>query len=317
MGHFISVDWGTSNFRLKVLDIQSGKVLESHSNNHGIKKLYQKWQQVGGTKEDIFLGYLASQLEQLQTGLDPQCIIGISGMASSSIGIQELPYSRLPFEMNGKGLLVKSLTSRSLPYKVYLISGVCAEQDVMRGEETQLIGLFHQSNSLADGCLILPGTHSKHLFCEKGMVVSFQTHMTGEIFNLLSSSSILANSVAPQPWSSIFQAAFLAGIERSKSQHLLLHDLFTIRAKDLFKQQSKAENYYFLSGLLIGFELHSVQLFQSERIFLCAGNQLSILYEFALEAISLAAKTSVLSSEMVDQAAEKGQMAILKTYEYL
>ncbi len=63
----------------------------------------------------------------------------------------------------------------------------------MRGEETQLIGCLKSGKQ--DGFFIFPGTHSKHVEVEDGMVKDFKTYMTGEFFELLSQKSILLNSV--------------------------------------------------------------------------------------------------------------------------
>ncbi len=63
-------------------------------------------------------------------------------MASSSIGMKELPYARLPFALDGGHVqLMYFREERVFPHEIMLISGVKSDHDVMRGEETQLIGL--------------------------------------------------------------------------------------------------------------------------------------------------------------------------------
>merc|ERR1712216_152509 len=95
-----------------------------------------------------------------------------------------------------------------------IIPGLCyrpatgAAPDVMRGEETQLLGAWSGKRRL----FVLPGTHSKWALTSADGVVSFQTQMTGEFFELLRRHSILRTSMeeGPEDWT-----AFQAGLSRS------------------------------------------------------------------------------------------------------
>src|SRR5690606_457770 len=118
--------------------------------------------------------------------------IVISGMASSSIGWSELPYSSLPFALDGSDLNYKIIEIPSFSHSVLLLSGICSDDDIMRGEEIQLLGCC--SNAEADGTYVFPGTHSKHIHIRDGKVISFRTYMTGEIFQLLTENSILKDN---------------------------------------------------------------------------------------------------------------------------
>ncbi len=149
---------------------------------------------------------LARSLEPLLAEW-PQLLAGapiaISGMASSSIGWQELPYARLPMSLDGSGLLWRDAEPLSLgdtEHRVILVSGARTDTDVLRGEETEVIGLFNlgeleqfQARSL----VIKPGTHSKHVQVADGQLVDFATFMTGELFDVLSRHSILRYSIEP------------------------------------------------------------------------------------------------------------------------
>ena len=61
--------------------------------------------------------------------------------------------------------------------------------DVMRGEETQLVGAVAADE--ASVLAVLPGTHSKWARVDRGRVVDFTTYMTGELYGVLLSHSIL------------------------------------------------------------------------------------------------------------------------------
>src|SRR5690242_15166678 len=94
---FLSVDWGTTNFRLRLVKKYPLQVMKEISSSIGAKALYSKWQQQGGDREHLFLDFLKRQIERLQCDIPEDIEIMISGMASSNIGIQELPYASLPF----------------------------------------------------------------------------------------------------------------------------------------------------------------------------------------------------------------------------
>ena len=82
---FLSVDWGTSNFRLRLVEKLSLHVIHEIVSPMGVKPIYLKWQQEGGEREFIFLDYLAQQINTLPFGFPENIEIVISGMASHSL----------------------------------------------------------------------------------------------------------------------------------------------------------------------------------------------------------------------------------------
>jgi 2-dehydro-3-deoxygalactonokinase len=146
--------------------------------------------------------------------------------------------------------------TETFPHEVILISGARTSNDVMRGEEIQLIGCDFLSNE--ERIYILPGTHSKHITVKNQYVIDFKTYMTGEFFQLLSKQSILSKSVDnDKKWNNDSVRAFEEGVAQSTNDNLL-HEAFLVRTKELFGQYSKEMNYHYLSGLLIGTELKSL-----------------------------------------------------------
>src|SRR5262249_746446 len=124
--------------------------------------------------------------------------------------------------------------------------------DVMRGEETQLIGL---AGRLGDSpqIVVLPGTHSKWAVIEGGRILSFATYLTGELFGLLVERSILGRLMterADDP------AAFDRGVARTAIDgHAILGSLFSARSLGLLGDLPGSSLYSYLSGLLIGAEI--------------------------------------------------------------
>src|SRR5262245_12577368 len=100
-------------------------------------------------------------------------------MASSSIGMIEVPYKETQFKADGSDLKVKKIDrSKDFEHDTFIISGARTNNDVMRGEETQLAGCKDTGDKKS--LYIFPGTHSKHILVKKGIAVSFKTFMTGE-----------------------------------------------------------------------------------------------------------------------------------------
>lgn len=285
---FISCDWGTSAFRLRLLD--GGRILATLSTHAGIAATYAAWeasglaaaQRVAFYREVLekAIGDLAALMQASgearvrdaggvhrrdrdgRSAPDLQGVpVVVSGMASSSIGMLELPYHPLPFDVSGVGLLPRTLPpTTASPRTLYLLPGVRSADDVMRGEETQLIGCG--VNQPGERVFIFPGTHSKHVIVRNGRAVDLKTFMTGEFFSLLARQSILAGSVAapgpesgPDPARAAgLPAAFFAGLAAARESGLL-HNAFLTRTNHLFHKYGKEDNYHFLSGLLIGEEL--------------------------------------------------------------
>ncbi len=213
----------------------------------------------------------------------------ISGMASSSVGWRELAYARAPFALDGSGLRVEKIAWPAPTWigETYLISGVATANDMMRGEECQIIGLLgsaRQELSLArERCLvILPGTHSKHVRVENGRVVDFHTFMTGELFNVLTQHSLLRATVDAQALPEKFPEHFAEGVRAAQSPGLA-RSLFQARARSVLGGRSNPENCAYLSGLLIGAELEEIR--NAPWLVVLAGHPtLCGLYETALMA---------------------------------
>lgn len=288
--YFLSCDWGTTSFRLKLVDNQTGKVTAEFKDQDGIKTINSRWLKYDGrlNRTDFFLSHLQNKISYLikrtseETGSLP---IVLSGMASSSIGIKELPYASLPVSLIDTDLYIDEIkASDQLPHDLYLVSGLQTDDDIMRGEETQIIGLA-EKHAINNGVYLLPGTHSKHVFVRNNILQDFKTYLTGELFELLATDSILANSVHK---SSGFKnkTAFHRGIDASQEANLL-HALFKVRSSDILDGSDPVDNYEYLSGLLIGSELSNLRMTVPEQIVIAGAKILQDYYSAACDYLKL------------------------------
>ncbi|MBE7174449.1 MAG: 2-dehydro-3-deoxygalactonokinase [Williamsia sp.] len=307
---FISCDWGTSTFRLRWVQMPDVNILAKVKTSEGISQAYRQWQERGSNVEDrlpFYQRYLLDGIRQMKqqtsNSLENLTVV-ISGMASSSIGMMELPYSTLPFSCSGEGLNIKKIPpSCTFPHPMLIISGARAEDDVMRGEETKIVGAYVRRTAAEDEWMIMPGTHPKHIHISRDRVINFKTYMTGELFHLLSAKSILSASV--QATDAPPSAHFIKGVKEA-SQANLLHKLFKVRTAALFSHYTPAESYHYLSGLLIGSELLDLQTQHIKRVSLIASGQLAAYYQAALENLDI----QITNCIDADEALLRGQQQI-------
>ena len=255
--HILCCDWGTTSFRLRLVERQDYKVLAEYLTKDGVAGTYRDWKEQDEINRfDFYAAILKNSIKELAKKtsfiLDTIPVI-VSGMASSSIGMEELPYAELPFESNGSQASVrvfKDFNGKDAP--LVLVSGLKSHEDVMRGEEAQLIGLLKLNEISIQASekivFVFPGTHSKHITVKDRFVIDFQTFMTGEIYNILTEHSILKDSVLSSSGTVLMQADqikdFLKGVEISGTS-ALLHSLFTVRTGQLFGQFTKEQNAYY------------------------------------------------------------------------
>ena len=310
---FISCDWGTSVLRLRYIDTDRLQVRGETLSKEGIAQTYKAWQ--AGSREtdriSHFTAVLVRELRQLakMTGRDTAGIpILCSGMGSSSIGIWELPYSQLPFSLEGTNTIVAPVSAANLKNPLFLISGIKSEEDLMRGEETELLGLADLMEGLpGEYTAIMPGTHSKHIKVRDGNIIDFHTFMTGELFNVLKSQSTLKYSVeepGKPDWDS-----FRLGLYESGRQSLL-KNLFRVRVNELMKTLDKCRNHDFLSGLLIGAELQSPLLLETGTIVLSGNKVIRPYYSIAADYLGLGKKLLEVPEHIYDLSALTGQWLI-------
>lgn len=291
----------------------------------GTAIIYNEWktwvEQQGMGREEFYFQKLQQHInalsEKLAVSLSGLPIV-ISGMICSSIGIKELPYAPLPFSINGSGAIVRKCPAENdFGHPVWLISGICTERDVIRGEETQMIGLAcmdPETYASGTSVCIFPGTHSKHIRVKDGSIIDFKTFMTGELFHVITHHSILKDSVdgmMDEQWTGSENDAFCRGVRQSGKSNLL-HNLFSIRVNHLFGRSAKRENLFQLSGLLIGTELRSLLQEDNLRIRLCSSSNVFNLYQLAVRALDMEQQTVFIAPEIIDRSAAEGQIKIFQ-----
>jgi 2-dehydro-3-deoxygalactonokinase len=252
MSKFLSCDWGVSSFRLRLVETRTGEVSVETKSDMGIAHTWQQWLNTGRPEPErihFYTDKLGEAIGQLPVRIDVDIPVILSGMASSSIGLAELPYQQFPFHWDLKQMFIRKIPGvEEFKHPMYLVSGFRTDDDVMRGEETMLFGFDLMDDD--EKVIIFPGTHSKHVLVKQKTAIDFKTYMTGELFNLLAEKSILRTAISTGEDETSFADGFIESKEGN-----LLHKVFKIRSRQLLQHTDPVGNFQWLSGLLIGTEL--------------------------------------------------------------
>jgi 2-dehydro-3-deoxygalactonokinase len=249
----IALDWGSTNLRASLLG-DGGQLLERRAAPGGVLAVPER------RFEEALRALAGDWIDR------HRCPVVASGMIGSRQGWREAPYVECPAGLAEVAARLVPVPLAAGP-TLHIVPGLSCigadgQDDVMRGEETQLWGA-----ALAPGsCCVLPGTHSKWAWLAgepagggradgPGPVRAFQTFMTGELYAVLVQHSILGRLMQPghdRP------EAFAEGVQLGLAEHAnATHALFAVRTAGLAGRVAPEGLPDFLSGLLIGIEIGS------------------------------------------------------------
>lgn len=265
----VTADWGTTSLRAYLVG-NGGAILDRRDGPDGILSV----------KDGAFEPVLARFVTDWRTAHGPLPIL-MSGMIGSRQGWREAPYVRCPALLDALASNLARLETHSLG-EIAIVPGIDTIglggiPDVMRGEETQILGALALGKR-DGGLFVLPGTHSKWVTAERGAITSFRTFMTGEAFAALKDHTILGRLADPDAAAS--PDAFRRGVETGASDGApgdLLNRIFSARTLGLFGSLAPGDVADYLSGLLIGAEI-AAAVPRGASVTVIAGNALSSRY---------------------------------------
>jgi 2-dehydro-3-deoxygalactonokinase len=308
----IALDWGTTSLRAYKL-AAGGVVLEQRALSSGIMQLPKTPRVIhGGECADGFeLAFEEACGDWLEA--QPDLPVIACGMVGSAQGWREAAYCETPANVANLGNSLQTLVSLR-GTRVHIVPGVIQRSrlpNVMRGEETQVLGVLQNLPAEAGGDLLigLPGSHSKWVEVVEGRITHFDTFMTGEVFAVLSEHSILGRT--QQQGAAFDGLAFDRGVQVALSadgELGVLSTLFSARTLGLTGELAPTAQADYLSGLMIGHELVALAAAQRRRrnsahlpsIILIGNAQLCARYGRALDACGFARVT------LAEQATERG-----------
>ena len=176
MRAWLLCDWGTTNVR--AWRVEDGVARAMASFPLGVSR-------IGSCQVEARLD------TDVRPALDAEGLpVLLGGMAGSNLGWTAAPYVDCPATLGS----LEAAVVRPAP-GVWISPGVRTRganhgPDVMRGEELQVFGALARTTE--PRLLCLPGTHAKWVRVEHGRIIDFVTVMTGELFAVLNTHSVLA-----------------------------------------------------------------------------------------------------------------------------
>lgn len=238
----IAIDWGTSAARAYTLD-GFGRIIAERSASLGISQV----------EPGSFNAAFSTLLGEWNSLKVPRIA---SGMIGSRQGWIEAPYLECPAPLAA----LTSRLCRTPGGEMAIVPGLLCNDDagipdVMRGEETQILGAVDPNE--AEQIVLLPGTHSKWARVEGGCITGFTTWMTGELYAVLLKHSLLGRLATSEPDAPHDDEAFDRGVHRGLEEPGLSHAIFGARTLALTGRLAPNAVGDWLSGVLIGHEIAS------------------------------------------------------------
>lgn len=205
----ITIDGGTTNTRLTL--IENGNVIDRIKKKVGARDSLDGSPLKTAVRDGI--RELLSGNSLTENRIDA---VVLSGMIGSASGLAEIPHILAPA---GKNELAGSLVRLEMPEICSVpltfipgvktfdslrkdgmtaeLSALAAGCDIMRGEETELVGILESTGiPRKSASVMLPGSHLKLVRLDaEGRIVSFTTSMSGELMRAAAENTILAQSL--------------------------------------------------------------------------------------------------------------------------
>jgi 2-dehydro-3-deoxygalactonokinase len=278
---YVAVDWGTSSFRLWLVD-RDGNLLGERRSHEGMM----------AAARPGFAAVLQSHLEA--AGAAAGLPVIICGMAGARQGWVEAGYVDTPAPL--ASILKQAVPVPGQDRDIRILPGIAQRDakapDVMRGEETQLLGALG-ADAAGEAIVCMPGTHSKWVRVNGRTVEGFATFMTGELFDAVSQHTILSHAVAGADDAQdldAFKSSVMAAFE---APALAANLLFQVRSGQLLFGGKPASAREKISGTLIGLELAAGIGRETpiSGITLIASGRLEMLYKAAFETVAIPVRT--------------------------
>lgn len=311
MAYYITIDGGTTNTRICL--VKNYEVCDILKYNIGAK---------AGIDDKNLLKFA------IRTGitdiLNKNCLtenhikrILVSGMLTSEFGLLNLEHIKTPAGINE---LHNSLYETAIPeisdIPIVFIRGVktacenLGSSDMMRGEETELMGLLDENQK---NCVfLLPGSHNKIIITdENGRITDFSTTLTGEMIEALSKNTILKDAVNLEN-ATLDDKYLILGYDYCY-ENGLNKALFKTRVLKNMFSKSNSEVYSFFMGVVLFGEIESIIKLKPEKIIIGGKKQIKIAVSTILKN-KTDADITVLADEKIDNCVALGAV---KIYELL
>lgn len=265
MANYITIDSGTTNTRISF--VKNLKIVETVKFRIGTKDNNLLKQAL---KENIAKIIARNKMSDD----DIECILA-SGMITSEFGLVNLPHVLAPVgikELHNtmQRIVLNEITK--IPF-VFMrgvkFGGETLEKtDVMRGEETEILGIYNGS-----GLYVLSGSHSKIVEMDsKGTIISSKTMLTGEMISALSQNTVLKNAVDIS--TAVLDQTMLINGFLFCRDYGINQALFKVRLLKTIFQKNNDEIYSFFLGAVLFAEIESLRTQKADKVFISGRKQI-------------------------------------------
>jgi len=307
MANYITIDGGTTNTRVSL--ICNNTMLATQKMSIGV-----------GQKDIVSLkNAIRIAIEELlsENNLGERAIERIlaSGMITSEYGLCNLPHLTAPAGMEElHNEMYETVIEDVSKIPFVFMRGIKTEgtelddADMMRGEETELMGLLKTQK---DACLyVLPGSHSKHISVDRnGRIVAFRTMMTGELFAAVMQHTILRDATSFE-YNEICVSELFNGFYYAKKRGIN-EALFKTRILKARFNGTPEQCYSFLLGCVLCDEVEAILQANEKAVVLGGQKQLRMALAMLLEKVS-DKRIIVLSDMEVEQSTSLGAIQIFE-----
>ena len=308
MRNYIAIDGGTTNTRISL--VRDYQVLDTIKINVGARK--------GIEDKTLLQRSVQEGIEQLllKNSIKEEDIYKIlaSGMITSEFGLCNVDHIIAPVgikELHDNMYETKLEEITGIPFVfirgVKIMGQSVDETDVIRGEETELIGIMED----AESAYILPGSHSKIIKTDtEGRIITFSTSLTGEMIAVLSSGTILKDAVNLNV--NQLDAAYLLDGYRCCERNGINKALFKVRLLKTQFQKSETQIYSFFMGIILHDEIEEVLRYDVKKIVIAGKKQIKEALSILIQHVS-EKEIVCVTDEQAENANIRG---MIKIYEY-
>ncbi|MEX2942475.1 2-dehydro-3-deoxygalactonokinase [Serratia fonticola] len=265
--YIITIDTGTTNTR--VCAWQDERLLAEAACPIGVRDTA-----ISGSTATLMNGVREAVQEAKNLAAIPaaeRVVYLSSGMITSNVGLCEIPHLLAPA---GLGELAQGMVCANLPEiaeePIWFVPGIrnhdsavtlgnAEQMDMMRGEETEAIGVLASLDIHGPALIVLPGSHSKFVKIDaQDRIEGCVTTLGGELLDVITRHTILANSLDRQFAQEIEAPALLQGANQCR-QTGLSRTCFSVRVLDMFSQLTLNQKANVLLGAVLQDDLQAVK----------------------------------------------------------
>lgn len=273
---FLIIDGGTTNLRVTLLSDER-KPLDAIARDGGVRHTA-----VDGNNGRLKAA-LAECIDQLlaRNGLDAadvkRCVA--YGMITSDMGLLEIPHVPAPASAADLRDAMRAQRFPEIaPFPIHFIPGVrnfagpvdldnFGMMDMMRGEETEAVGLFELLEPETSAMFILPGSHNKFVaMSAEGKILGCMTSISGELLDAMTHHTILADAVGGAFVSpEAYDAKMAMKGAWACAQNGLGRAAFSGRILKTLGKRSHAEVQSYLLGAALALDVQAMEAFLPDQ----------------------------------------------------